>query len=89
MKKIYLFAVLLFSAFVGFSQPQMKPNTGLIVGKVIDSEQNPLQYVNVLIYKSIDSSLIDAVATDAEGKFMFSNVPYDTYYLEFKFMGFE
>ena len=88
MKKIFFFAALLLAAITGFSQPQMNPNSGLIVGKVVDADKKPLQYINVLVYKSVDSALIDAVATDTDGKFMFSNVPYDTYYLEFKFLGF-
>lgn len=71
-----------------FSQPQMSPNTGMIVGKVIDNADNSLEYVNVVLHKASDSSMIDAVATDIEGKFMFQNVTYDNYYLEFKFLGF-
>ncbi len=84
MKKIFLFLALIPLSL--FSQPDMKPNTGIIVGKVLDSRQNPLEYVTVYLYK--DSTLIDGTMTDAEGKFFFKNIPYGTYSLETKFIGF-
>ncbi len=67
----------------------MDANTGAIIGVVIDNNQMPIQYVNVMLHKQSDSSLVDAVSTDIEGKFFFQNVNFDTYFLEFKFLGFE
>lgn len=89
MKKITITLILSFVYFLSFGQPQMKPNTGLIVGAVIDNSNTNLQYVNVVLHKQADSSLVDAVSTDLDGKFMFSDVEYGTYFLEFKFLGFE
>ncbi len=89
MKTKFFTLFLIISSLSIFGQPQMQPNTGIIVGKMTDNQQNPLQYVNVFLHKQADSSVIQAVATDAEGKFMFSNVPYGNYFLEFKFLGFK
>lgn len=89
MKKIGITLILSIIFFMSFGQPQMKPNTGLIVGMVMDFEETPLQYVNVVLHKQADSTVIDAVATGEDGKFMFQDVSYSEYYLEFKFLGFE
>ncbi len=89
MKKIYLILIITLFVITGFSQPQMKPNTGIIVGKVIDKNDNPLEFVNIVVHKQSDSSLVDAVATDTEGKFLLKNINYGTYYLEIKFLGFQ
>jgi len=89
MKKIILTLTTLILSIIGYSQPQMAPNTGVIAGMVIDVNNKPLEYVNVLVCKQTDSSVVDAVATDMEGKFMFNNLTYDNYYLEIKFLGFK
>lgn len=89
MKKISFLVLIILAGISAFAQPQMKPNTGLIVGKVTDSEQKPLEYVNIMVHNQSDSSVIDAVSTDVEGKFMFNALKYGTYFLEFKFLGFE
>ncbi len=90
MKKISL--VILFSFFAvisAFSQPQMKANTGIIAGKMVDDQGTALQYVNVLLHRQSDSTVIDAMATNDQGSFFFKDVNYGTYFLEFKFLGFK
>lgn len=89
MKKIIISILAVIFFIPAFSQPQMKPNTGLIVGKVLDNANNPVQYVNVFLYKTDDTTVVNAIASDAEGKFLLSNVPYGTYDLKFKFLGFK
>jgi len=86
--KITTFFMLIIS-LSAFSQYQPKPNTGIIIGKMVDNSENPLQYVNVFLHKQADSSVIQAVATDQEGKFIFTDVQYDKYFIEFKFLGFK
>lgn len=92
MKKItLLIAFSLIAFFSAFAQPQMdmKPNTGIIAGKLEDNQQIALQYVNVLLHNQSDSLVVDAVATDDQGMFFFKDINYGTYFIEFKFLGFK
>jgi len=89
MKKLTILILAVIFFIPVFSQPALKPNTGLIVGKISDNAKQPIEYANVFLYKTDDTTVVNAVASDAEGKFMLSDVPYGNYDLEFKVLGFK
>ncbi len=90
-KLLSTIAIILIAFSYGKAQPQMeiKPGTGIIMGRITDANQAALQYVNVLLKKQSDGKVIDAVATDEKGMFVFKNVAFGTYSLDFKFLGFK
>ena len=62
---------------------------GTIKGVVIDEQdQTPIEYVNVVLFKSKDSSMVDGTVTDIDGRYTLDKVPFGKYYLEFDFIGF-
>ncbi len=61
-----------------------------IRGLVIDGTTNEaLEYANVLLYQSPDSSMVNGVVTGADGSFQLSAIPSGTYYLQVQFIGYE
>jgi outer membrane receptor protein involved in Fe transport len=87
MRELILF-VFLFLYFTGFRiQAQTKYN---ITGTVIDVETHePLQYANVVLLNSIDSSLIYGAVTDADGNFRLEGSKFGKYFVKASFIGFE
>ncbi|WP_448698535.1 TonB-dependent receptor [Mucilaginibacter sp. AW1-3] len=60
-----------------------------INGAVIDKTTNqPLEYTNVVLYNSVDSSLVNGVVTNNTGAFAFSNLKAGNYYLKIRFIGY-
>lgn len=74
-----------------FSQmaSKLEPNKGIVMGQVIDENNVPVPYSTVSIFRMSDSSLVNGILTDTTGRFVLMNVPYGTYYLEVKFVGFK
>ncbi len=68
---------------------QLDPDKGLIVGRVVDADGQGMEYTTITIYSAKDSSIVDGTFTDSTGKFAIINVPYGTYFLEAKFIGFK
>ncbi len=66
------------------------PLNAQIKGKVIDSDNNPIQFAHVAIYSLPDSTLIAGTATDQKGSFLFSadNNNYNAL-LSVSFIGYE
>ncbi len=87
MKK-YLFLLLFALPLTASAQMMLKPGTGLIIGIVIDDQDKPLPYTTVLLYNNKDS-LINGYLTDTTGLFLLKDIPFGTYSVEVKFVGFE
>lgn len=61
-----------------------------ITGKVVEeSTQEPMQFVNVALYHSRDTSLAHNTVTDKNGVYEFTLVANGSYYLKISFIGFE
>ncbi|MGL4780339.1 MAG: outer membrane beta-barrel protein, partial [Bacteroidales bacterium] len=62
---------------------------GNIEGKIVDgNSKQPLDFVNVAIYKSSGNKLVMGVATDQNGGFIFKDVGMGTYILKVTFVGY-
>lgn len=57
-------------------------------GKVIDSQNAPLSYVNVIIQKSADSSFVKGTSTDDYGEFQMESLSEGQYIMSFSFVGY-
>ena len=81
MRKIFLL-FLLQIPLVLFSQ-----NT-TIEGQVFDSENEPLSFVNILVYEKQGSQPLNGAVTDVDGNFIINNLINKDYYVEFSMVGF-
>ncbi len=65
------------------------PKDGNITGKVIDSESGQvMEYANISIYKSSDSTLISGAITTSSGNFNLKKIRYGIYFIDADFIGF-
>ena len=88
---IEILIVLLLSGLI-FAQEGRGGNFtgGKIKGKVIDSATgDPIEYVNIIVYSQMDSSLITGGVTNKEGFFNISVDRSGSLYLEIKFIGYD
>ncbi|MBT8395284.1 MAG: carboxypeptidase-like regulatory domain-containing protein, partial [Bacteroidia bacterium] len=60
-----------------------------ISGMVKDNNSNPISYANIVVLKSIDSSLVTGTISDDNGSFNIENLPPDNYTLRSSFLGFK
>ncbi len=85
MKNKYL---ILFLIFLGFAI-QGSSQDIFIDGQLIDAEQQPVIYANVVLHSQVDSSIVKVETSDLEGKFMISGVNAGLYFLIASYVGFE
>jgi outer membrane receptor protein involved in Fe transport len=68
--------------------PQPK-GKGEIKGRIVDQNlKRPIEYTNVVLYKSGDSSMVTGTITNENGEFVISNLDYGKYYLTANFIGY-
>lgn len=60
-----------------------------VSGKVTDSENVPISFVNVLVYGNKEEAPLKGTTTDEDGSFFFKNLPEGVYTLNFSYIGFE
>ncbi len=95
MNRLFLTLLLFVVCSTGlYSQPPGYPGSlpkiGSISGKIIEKgSSTPLEYANVAIYSSRDSSLAGGGIADKNGVFSISELAPGKYYLDAKFIGFE
>lgn len=62
--------------------------TGIVKGVIINSTTSePLGYAYVVLFKSIDSSMVSGAMTDTSGVFKIEKVPFGKYYLSVNLIG--
>ena len=84
-KLYYYFLFLLLFPVTLFAQNK----NGDIYGLVVDGgSNNPVPFVNVLLLKTTDSSVVNAVTTSKIGKFEFLNIADGDYLIKFSCIGF-
>ncbi len=70
--RLFLFSLIVCCSVIGSAQSKQG---GTVRGTVVDdSTGDPLEFVNVLLLKSADSTMVSGVPTDAAGRFEFKNV---------------
>lgn len=67
----------------------MLAQTGQISGTVIDKISNsPLEAADVTLLKAGDSSVVKGTATDKDGKFLFTDIPFGSYTVRANYVGY-
>ncbi|MGV8095585.1 MAG: TonB-dependent receptor domain-containing protein [Mangrovibacterium sp.] len=93
-----LIVVLFFAGITGMAQPRgaqgeetgNPPERFVIKGKVVEKESNTvMEYANVSVFNSNDSSLVTGGITDAQGMFRIGNLNPGRFYVEANFIGFK
>jgi outer membrane receptor protein involved in Fe transport len=86
MLKIFLIIIILFlNCLNTFSQR----NPGIITGKVLDNDSKSfIEYANIVLLSTQDSSLITGTVSDANGVFTISDIQFGKYRLEVRFIGY-
>jgi len=63
---------------------------GKVEGKLVEKESDtPVEYANIVIFNSTDSSLVTGGITGPGGTFELADVPYGDYYMEIRFIGYD
>jgi hypothetical protein len=63
--------------------------TGRISGKIVDQQTgNPVEYATIALHQLYDSMLVTGSIAAEGGQFGFERVPFGTYYLKVRFMGY-
>jgi len=62
---------------------------GQVKALLIDSENTPIVYANVVLYNATDSSMTKVETSDAQGVVLFSGIPFGTYFLEASYVGYD
>lgn len=81
MKKALLLSTILACSSFGFSQ------TFSIKGNVLDQEQNPIAFANVLLLKASDSSFIKGTSASELGDFVLEDISPKKYLVQASYIG--
>jgi len=81
MKNIFFLFILLIP-FALFSQNET------IEGRIVDFENQPISFVNVLLHEKEGSKVINGSVSEDDGTFLISDLENQEYYLEFSIVGF-
>ena len=60
-----------------------------IIGTLKDGDSNPVEFVNVVLYSVVDSSLVKVETTDETGVFRIQNINGGDYWIEASYVGLE
>jgi outer membrane receptor protein involved in Fe transport len=86
---IFLLICLACSAAVYPLPPGGKTN-GVVKAVVIDAgTSSPIEYANVTIHNSSDSSFVNGTVTGNKGELLFNNLPEGKYYVKISYIGYE
>ncbi len=97
MKRIFAAVIMILISVITFGQANRDEtnssglnSSGTIMGKVIDSStKQPVQFANVSVFSSKDSSIVTGAVTDDKGNFLINNVPAGNYYAKVSFIGYK
>ena len=90
MNMIQLLKSIIFTVFfiVGLSSLIAQSNEPSIKGKIIDEANSPVPFANIVLYNSLDSSLVKGTTSDIDGLFTLAAKP-GNYYLIVSFLSFQ
>ncbi|MBR9844638.1 MAG: TonB-dependent receptor [Algicola sp.] len=83
MKSLFIFIVLILCSLVNYGQ------SSSVSGTVIDAENNPIEFANVIILNADESEVLKGTSTDNEGFFSIINLEDATYILKISYIGLE
>ena len=92
---IVISAAIILSSYISAQNPQKKnypgsnPPAGKISGYLFDAQTNQIiEYGNVVLFLTKDSTMVNGTISDNEGKFTLENLPFGMYYVKVSFIGY-
>ncbi|MFO7863536.1 MAG: TonB-dependent receptor [Salinivirgaceae bacterium] len=93
MRRILFATAIIVSTLSAFGQPRHSGAPMIkkgIMGRVIDAQtENPVEYANVALFSSSDSTLVNGTVSNEKGFFKIDNVENGTYNMRIKFIGYQ
>lgn len=92
MTRFYLIYIFILCSFGIFSQENRSNESkiGILTGSFIDSiSQKPIEFVQVRLLKTTDSSFVTGIYSDTNGGFYLDKIPLDQYIAKISFLGFK
>jgi len=87
--QIWMILFFLTPVLIPGQRPQGNPR-GIISGQVFDSiNSSKLEYANIVLFKTSDSSFVSGATTNANGKFIINEIPPGQFFLDIKFIGYK
>jgi ferric enterobactin receptor len=83
---IWLASLMVLPGFTVYAETENGSITGVIVD---DSTTTPVSYASVALLSAADSSLLNGMITNDQGKFQFNDLPYGKYNLKVTFVGYK
>ncbi|HNS17940.1 MAG TPA: TonB-dependent receptor [Bacteroidales bacterium] len=66
------------------------PPTGILTGNVLEEDAGvPMEFVNLVLFREKDSTMVTGTVTDLQGKFRLAELPFGKFYLVVNFIGYE
>lgn len=73
----------------GNSQQNVNFSNGKIFGSLFDAQTNQIiEYANIVLYKTLDSSMVTGTISNKDGKFSLENIQFGMYYIKASFIGY-
>lgn len=92
---IVISAAIILSSYISAQNPEKKnypggnPPAGKISGYLFDAQTNQIiEYGNVVLFLTNDSTMVNGTISDNEGKFTLENLPFGMYYVKVSFIGY-
>ena len=82
-------ALLLSVSFVLAQTATSESSSGKITGAVLDEKSSPFPFVNVLLLKANDSTMVQGLAADENGKFLFEQIKEGQYLALVSMVGYQ
>lgn len=84
-KRVLTAATICFSCLLTYSQEAKE-----IIGKVVGTQNDPIEFVNIMLLTKQDSSFVEGCITDEHGVFKFKEYDFDkNYFIELSCIGFQ
>ena len=62
----------------------------MLEGRIMDQHGDaPIEYASITLFNAIDSSFIDGVVSEEDGRFRFDKIPKDSVYFKAQFLGYQ
>ena len=89
MSKIYRMRTLLLTLIFSISSFWVGAQSATLKGQLLDSEDSPVGFANIALYKAVDGSLAKVETSDEKGAFQFRGINPGVYKLEATFIGYD
>ncbi len=90
MKSVLRAAAFVLLGMTVIAAQQRSSGGGAISGRVIDAQlEIPIEYANVILFSSADSSQVTGTITDEDGAFALTQIRPGSYYAQISFIGYD